>query len=182
MANTTKKTDLIKIFSNEKSVSHQPRTGEIYWLWEKNPYENECYIEKTREEIQRELRQSKGLRALFANGCLVIKDKEIVEEFGLSCLDEYIKSMDELKTFVDTCSITEFEDYCEYAPQTMIDNIALIYTTTELIDTRKIRIYKEYTGKDLAEFYEDSAKEGVVVESEQQSEKKPARRKKIVKE
>ena len=90
--------------------------------------------------------------------------------------------MDELKSFVDTCSIAEFEDYCEYAPQTMIDNIALIYTTTELIDTRKIRIYKEYTGKDLAEFYEDSAKEGVAIEPEQQSEKKPARRKKIVKE
>ena len=49
MANTTKKTDSIKIFSNEKSVSHQPRTGEIYWLWEKSPYEETCYIEKTRE-------------------------------------------------------------------------------------------------------------------------------------
>lgn len=182
MATTPKKTDIIKIFSNESSVSHQPRNGEIYWLWEKNPYENECYIEKTREEIERELRQSKGLRKLFEMGSLVLKDKDLVEKFGLNCLDEYVKSIDELKEFVDTCSIAEFEDYCEYAPQSMIDNIAVIYTKTEMIDTRKIRIYKEFTGKDLTEFYEDNANTGTVAEAEPQQTRKPARKKKLVKE
>ena len=149
----------------------------------KNPYEVECYIEKTREEVERELRQSKGFRALFTNGCLVVKDEEIVNTFGLNCLDEYIKNIDELKNFVDTCSISEFEDYCEYAPQSMIDNIALIYTTTEMTDTRKIRIYKEFTGKDLIEFYEDSVKEKAdVKEVESTTTKKPARKRKIEKE
>ena len=130
------------------------------------------------------MKEAEGVRSYITYRCNLKGSLEKVYSQVVDILkDEYIKSMDELKTFVDTCSIAEFEDYCEYAPQTMIDNIALIYTTTELIDTRKIRIYKEYTGKDLAEFYEDSAKEGLTVGTEeQQSEKKPARRKKIVKE
>ena len=61
---TIKDTDIIRIYSNEPSVSHKPRNGEIYWLWKENG-NNECFIEKTRKEIVRELRESKGLRVLF---------------------------------------------------------------------------------------------------------------------
>ena len=185
MANTTTKRiaqDVLKIFSNQTSVSHQPRNGEIYWLWEKSPYEETCYIEKTREEIKRELRESRGLRKLFEMGCLVIKDEEIVNEFRLNCLDEYIKNINELREFINSCSITDFEDYLQYAPEAMIDNIALICTETELTDIRKIRLYKEYTGKDLAEFYEDNANTSTVENVEPQAEKKVARKKKIIKE
>ena len=64
----------------------------------------------------------------------------------------------------------------------MIDNIALICTETELTDIRKIRLYKEYTGKDLAEFYEDNANTGTVENVEPQVEKKVARKKKTIKE
>ena len=181
MANTTKKTDIIKIYSNEKSASHQPRTGELYWLWEKNPSEKECYIEKTREEVVRELRQSKGFRRMVENGSLFIKDKEIVDEFNLNCLDGYVKSISELTTFIDTCTVDDFDDYCQYAPQSMIDNIAVICTEHELTDTRKIRIYQEYTGKDLLAFYEDN-KEVVENAETTPSEKKPARKKKVIKE
>ena len=181
MANTTKKTDMIKIYSNEKSVSHQPRTGELYWLWEKNPSEKECYIEKTREEVARELRQSKGFRRMVDSGILFVKDEAIVEEFNLSCLDGYIKSIDELTKFIDTCTVAEFEDYCQYAPESMIENIAVICTEHELTDTRKIRIYEEYTGKDLLAFYKDNAEVMDNIEVKSQ-EKKPARKKKVIKE
>ena len=64
----------------------------------------------------------------------------------------------------------------------MIDNISLICTETELTDIRKIRLYKEYTGKDLAEFYEDNANTSTVENVEPQAEKKVARKKKIIKE
>ena len=43
-------------------------------------------------------------------GCLVIKDEEIVNEFRLNCLDEYIKNINELREFINSCSITDFED------------------------------------------------------------------------
>lgn len=157
---TTKKTDIIKIYSNEKSVSHQPRNGEIYWLWDSNIAGDETYIEKTREEVTRELRESSGFRKMFELGILVVKDKEIVEEYRLNCLNEYIKNMAELKEFIVSSTIEQFEDYCMYAPEAMLQNIATICTENELTDTRKIKIYKDYTGKDLSEFYADNEDSG----------------------
>ena len=156
---TIKDTDIIKIYSTEASVSHQPASGEIYWLWRRNPYEKECYIEKTRKDLSRELRESKGLRLLFDEGILVVKDKDIVEEFRLNCLDEYIKNQTELEEFIENSTIEEFEEYCQYAPDGMIKNIGTICANKELNDRKKIKIYKDYTGLDLEEYYKDNEDE-----------------------
>lgn len=174
---TIKDTDIIKIYSNEQSVSHQPRNGEIYWLWRKNPYEKECYIEKTRKELSRELRESKGLRLLFDEGVLVTKDKDIVEEFRLNCLDEYIKNQSELEEFIENSTVEEFEEYCQYAPDAMVKNIGIICAEKELSDRRKIKIYKDYTGLDLEEYYKDNedAKDEVV-KNDTQTPKKPRKK------
>lgn len=156
----------IKVYSNSDSVSHQPSNGNIYWLWEKNPYEDECYLELDRKEFENEMRKSFGLRRMFEYGILCVKESTFLEKFNLKDIDEYILSNNDLEKFIEDSSIEDFEDYLEYAPKTMLDNIEIICTHKELTDRRKLKLFRQYTGKDLQEFYEDQEdEEGKPVET-----------------
>lgn len=148
----------IRVYSNSASVSHQPTNGNVYWLWEENPYEDECYLDLDRKLFESEVRKSIGLRIMLERGILAVKEENFLGKFNLATEDEYIMNKKELEQFVNDSTIEEFEDYVNYAPQAMIDNIELIGTQVEITDRRKLKIFKEYTGKDLEEYYEDNDK------------------------
>ncbi len=157
---------MVRIYSNEHSVSHEPTSDKIgrEWKWVKNPYEKDCYIDVEADHFRHEMRNSIGFRRLFTeDAVLFIKDEALVEEWGLEDIQEYILDVDSLTDLVFNGTLTELEDYLMYAPQSMIDNIEVICTTTELTDTKKIRLIHSYTGKNLGEFYEDLQAEGQVV-------------------
>lgn len=151
--------NLIKVYSNCSSISHQPSNGDMVWRWVENPYEDECYLELDKKLVKDELRKSVGLNRLFERGMLQIKEE------GFFNLDEdvkqYIKSKQELEEFIFNSTYEEFDDYLCYAPTAMLDNIETICTAKELTDRRKIKLFKQYTGKDLEEFYEDNNDETV---------------------
>lgn len=157
MASNTK---TIRVYSNSSSVSHQPFGTTFYWLWEQNPYEDECYLDLDRKEFEDEMRRSIGLRRMFEKGILSIKESAILEKFKLDNLDEYVMNNKQLEKFVEDSTVSEFEDFLQFAPQAMIDNIEVICTTKELTDRNKIKLFRKYTGKDLEEFYNDKAETG----------------------
>lgn len=150
---------LIKVYSNSDSVSHQPSNGNMYWLWERNPYEDECFLELERKEFETEMRKSIGLRKMFEEGILSVKDEDVLEKFKLKDIDEYVMDKKQLEIFIEESTLGEFEDFLRYAPQAMIINIETICTSKELTDRKKIKLFKQYTGKDLQEFYEDNEDE-----------------------
>lgn len=172
---------MVKIFSNELSVSHIPQGGKgLYWLWEKSPYEDECYIEVEAEDFRFEMRNRIGFRRMFAeDGTLFIKDADLIKEFNLSDIDEYILTNDELTELVFNGSVDKLEEFLQYAPQSMIDNIQPICTAKELTDRKKIKLIKEYTGKDLNEFYDDAENMGEIKDGTDQVATKQPRKKKI---
>ncbi len=157
MASNTK---IIRVYSNSPSVSHQPFGTTFYWLWEQNPYEEECYLDLDRKEFENEMRRSVGLRKMFEKGILNIKESAILEMFKLDNLDEYVMNNKQLEEFIDNSTVSDFEDFLQFAPQAMIDNIETICTSKELTDRNKIKLFKRYTGKDLEEFYDDKAPTG----------------------
>lgn len=157
----------VRIFSNEYSVSHMPRNEKYgrYWLWEKNPYEKDCWIEVDVEDFNFEMRTSLGFRRMFMeDAVLYIKDADLIKEWGLQEVDEYILDVEGLKELVFEKSIEDLEDFLMYAPQSMIDNIEVVCTEKELTDTRKLKLIKDYTGKDIEEYYKDLELEGKTVE------------------
>lgn len=157
----------VRIFSNEYSVSHMPRNEKYgrYWLWEKNPYEKDCWIEVDVDDFNHEMRTSLGFRRMFMeDAVLYIKDGDLIKEWGLQEVDEYILDVEGLKELVFEKSIEDLEDFLMYAPQSMIDNIEVVCTEKELTDTRKLKLIKDYTGKDIEEYYKDLELEGKTVE------------------
>lgn len=150
----------IRVYSNSPSVSHRPYGTTFYWLWEQNPYEDECYLDLVRKEFEEEMRRSVGLRRMFEKGILSIKESAILEKFRLSNINEYVMNTKQLEEFIDNASVVQFEDFLQFAPQAMIDNIEVICTKKELTDRNKIKLFKKYTGKDLAEYYEDKELDG----------------------
>ena len=170
---------LIKIYCNSDSVSHQPSNGNMYWLWEQNPYESECFLEIDRKEFETEMRKSIGLRKMFEEGILSVKDENVLEKFKLKEIDEYIMDKTQLEKFIEESTFEEFDDFLQYAPQAMIANIEVICTSKELTDRKKIKLFKQYTGKDLQEFYEDNEEEDIVAVNKPSKGRKP--RKKIIK-
>lgn len=160
-----KQPNFIKIWCMEDSVGHTPVSDRHAprWIWKRNPYESECFIEVKRKMLEAELRGSTGFRNLVENGTLRIKDQQIIKDFKLEDLGEYVKDKDELKDFVLNCTDDELEEYLQYAPDTMLLNIETIFTETELNSRAKIKLIKSYTGVDLEEFYKDMDDEGVKV-------------------
>lgn len=170
---------LIKVYSNSDSVSHQPSNGNMYWLWERNPYEDECFLELERKEFETEMRKSIGLRKMFEEGILSVKDEDVLEKFKLKDIDEYVMDKKQLENFIEESTLEEFEDFLKYAPQAMIINIETICTSKELTDRKKIKLFKQYTGKDLQEFYEDNEDKEIVEVNKPSKGRQP--RKKIIK-
>ncbi len=157
----------IKIYSNEHSVSHSPTSDKIgrEWIWRKNPYEKECYIEVEVDHFRHEMRNSVGFRRLFEDDAtLFIKDEALIKEWDLEEIQEYILDVDALKHLVFEGSLSELEDFVMYAPQSMIDSIEVICTENELTDRKKIKLIRDYTGKDLEEYYTDLEAEGKTIE------------------
>jgi hypothetical protein len=154
------KAKTIRVYSNSSSVSHRPYGTTFYWLWEQNPYEDECYLDLDRKEFEEEMRRSVGLRKMFEKGILSIKDSAILEAFKLDNIDEYIMNNKQLEDFIESSTVSEFEEFLQFAPQAMIDNIEVVCTAKELTDRNKIKLFRKYTGKDLEEFYDDKADEG----------------------
>jgi hypothetical protein len=175
---TTSKT--IRVYSNSESVSHQPSNGDLYWLWKQNPYEENCYLDIDRKLFETEMRKSIGLRKMFEKGILSIKEAAVLEAFRLKDVDEYVLDKKTLANFIENSTVEKFEDFLKFAPQAMIDNIEVICTSKELTDRRKTKLFKEYTGKDLEEFYDDNANAAVVKEEAVVKQGKTAR-KKVVK-
>ena len=163
-----KQTNMVRVWCMEESVSHVPVSDRHapMILWKRNPYENECYVDVKRKLLEAELRGSTGFRYMVENGTLKIKDQDIIRDFNLEDLGEYVKDKDDLREFVLTCTEDELEDYLQYAPDTMLLNIESIFTKTELNSRAKIKMIKSYTGVDLEEFYKDMDEEGVDVKSE----------------
>ena len=172
----------VRIFSNEYSVSHMPRNEKYgrYWLWEIDPYENDCWIEVDVEDFNFEMRTSLGFRRMFMeDAVLYIKDADLIKEWGLQEVDEYILDVEGLKELVFEKSIEDLEDFLMYAPQSMIDNVEVVCTEKELTDTRKLKLIKDYTGKDIEEYYKDLELEGKTVEeSTNQTKVRQPRKKK----
>ena len=157
----------VRIFSNEYSVSHVPANEKYgrYWLWEKNPYEKECYIDVDVDDFNYEMRTSIGFRRMFTDyGTLFIKDADLIKTWDLEEVDEYMLDIEGLKELVFNKTIAELEEYLMYAPESMIENIPVICTEKELTDTKKIKLIKDYTGKDMQEYYTDAEAEGVAIE------------------
>jgi hypothetical protein len=150
----------IRIYSNSESVSHQPSNGDMYWLWEQNPYESECFLDLDRKQFEVEMRKSVGLRKMFEMGILSVKESAVLEKFKLEGVDEYIMDRKKLENFIDESNVSDFEDFLQFAPQAMIDSVETICTSKELTDRNKIKLFKKYTGKDLEEFYDDKADVG----------------------
>ena len=150
----------VRVYSNSPSVSHRPFGTTFYWLWEHNPYEDECYLDLDKKEFEEEMRRSVGLRKMFEKGILSVKESAILEKFKLDNLDEYVMNNKQLEEFIDNATVSEFEDFLQFAPQAMIDNIEVVCTSKELTDRNKIKLFRKYTGKDLEEFYDDKADEG----------------------
>lgn len=170
----------ILVYSNSESVSHQPSNGDMYWLWQQNPYESECFLELDRKQFETEMRKSIGLRRMFEMGILTIKESSVLEKFNLKDVDEYVMDKKALEKFIDESTVEQFEDYLEFAPQAMIDNIEIICTSKELTDRKKLKLFKEYTGKNLEEFYEDNTEQEIVkVNVEDKKGRQP--RKKVIK-
>lgn len=165
----------VKIFSNEYSVSHMTNNNnkKAYWLWEKNPYEKDCWIEVDVDDFNFEMRVSIGFRRMFMeDAVLYIKDADLIKEWGLSEIDEYILDIEGLKTLLFEKSIDDLEDFLMYAPQAMIDNIEVVCTEKELTDTKKLKLIKDYTGKDISEYYRDLELEGKTIESQNETKTK----------
>lgn len=150
----------IRVYSNSPSVSHRPFGTTFYWLWEHNPYEDECYLDLDKKEFEEEMRRSVGLRKMFEKGILSVKESAILEKFKLDNLDEYVMNNKQLEEFINNATVSEFEDFLQFAPQAMIDNIEVVCTSKELTDRNKIKLFRKYTGKDLEEFYDDKADTG----------------------
>lgn len=169
----------VRIFSNEYSVSHVPKSDKYgaHWTWKKNPYESECYIEVDIEDFNLEMRISTGFRRMFVEeGVLYIKDADLIKQWGLQEIDQYILNVEELKDLVFNGTIDQLEEFLKYAPQSMLDNIEIICTSKELPNRDKIKLIKSYTGKDLEEYYRDIEAEGKEVESTNIDESKKARK------
>lgn len=170
----------IRVYSNSESVSHQPSNGDMYWLWEQNPYESECFLDLDRKQFENEMRKSIGLRRMFEMGILSIKESAVLEKFKLEGVSEYVMDKKELEIFIDETNVADFEDFLKFAPQAMIDNVETLCTSKELTDRKKLKLFKEYTGKDLEEFYDDNTeKEIVEVNKDNKQGRKP--RSKVIK-
>lgn len=180
MASNTK---TVRVYSNSPSVSHKPFGTTFYWLWEQNPYEDECYLDLEKKELEDEMRRSIGFRRMFERGILNVKEPDILKRFRLDDTDEYIMNNKQLQEFINNSTVDEFEEFLQYAPQAMLDNIEVVCTSNELTDRNKIKLIKKYTGKDLEEFYNDKAideeKDGKPVEVETKKGRQP--RKPVIK-
>lgn len=166
---TRKINKTVRVWCTEDSVSHIPTTDKHkpQWVWQRNPYETECYYDVERALLEAELRSSGGLRWMVENGVLKIKDSAIIENFRLDIDEEYIKDKDELKDFVLNCDEDTLEDFLQFAPDAMLLNIESIFSKVELNSRAKIKLIKSYTGTDLEEFYKDMDDEGVKLDVEQ---------------
>lgn len=157
----------VRVFSNEYSVSHMPKNEKYgnYWVWNKNPYEKECYLDIAIDDFNFEMRTSIGFRRMFEeDATLFIKDVDLIREWNLEEVTDYILDIEGLKELIFEKPMSELEEFLMYAPQSMIDNIDLVCTEKELTDRRKLKLIKDYTGKDLEEYYKDLEEAGKTLE------------------
>ncbi|MEG0086863.1 MAG: hypothetical protein RR817_10350 [Niameybacter sp.] len=172
----------IKVYNySGHGVSHKPADSLAFIRWNILPHMSECVIEMDEEKLISEIETNIGFRRMFDAATLVIKDKAIREKYNMEELDEYVLDKNQVEEVVFEGAIERLEDVLQYAPDTVLDTVVEVCMKRELKDRSKLKMIKEYTGKDIESYYVDMEKEkqGSPIEEEKVSATgKKARQKK----
>jgi hypothetical protein len=135
--------DLVRIFNNDSgSVSYAtPKITRTFSI-------KESYKDVSVEEIQDALNEL-GVRFLFEEGILLIKDPKVREHFGFSELDDYIKDTDEIKEILNGDRETLI-DFLKYCSETMLQKIVDVAVDLEDVKMDYIVLIEKFSGKDIS--------------------------------
>ena len=140
------------------SVSHKPENSLAYLRW--NIIDGvESALDIDEEVLIGEIDRSIGFRRMFDDATLVIKDKTIREKYNMGDLDEYILDLTQVEEVVFDKDRDKLEDLLQYAPDTVVETVVEVCMKRELKDRDKLKLIKEYTGKDVEAYYIDMEKE-----------------------
>jgi hypothetical protein len=102
------------------------------------------------EELEKLSYQMGGLELI--NDCLLINDKNALDELEIEPEEEYfLNGKKEIEKYVSTCSVDQFKDCLDFAPEGVIEIIKDSAVSMPLTDTEKLDALKSVTGFDAAE-------------------------------
>lgn len=145
---------------NSCSVANRSSGRVVYKIPEMNNLRREFYPHETKKNIPLEelekLSQMPGGRNILYN-YLMVEDKEIIRYLiNKEIPIEYWFSEDKLPGWMKSCSLDEFKDALDFAPEGTKDLIKKFAVTMPLDDRSKCGAIKEQLGFDVERAIENS--------------------------
>ena len=147
----------------------------IYFVPDMNNLRREFHAREekivTLEELRKVSYDPGGM--VILKDCLIIKDKQAIEELGLHVEPEYFYEKEQVIDLLQNGSMDEFLDCLDFAPDGVIDLIKEQSVALPLNDVAKREVLKEKFGFDVAKIIEIR---DITTEGEEETEQKASGR------